>query len=60
MVKVIPWITKCDNCNVRLEYENEDILTVEHEYFEYNAKYPKKELYHYIICPKCHKKVYLY
>ena len=58
MVKILPWITLCNNCDVRLEYENEDILEEEHEY-SLNGITITNEIKHYIICPKCNGKVYL-
>lgn len=32
MVRIIPWITKCSECNVKLEYNNEDVQSKEREY----------------------------
>ena len=59
MVKVIPWVTICSNCDVRLEYENEDVQSEEHEYCIYRDKI-EKEINHYIVCPKCGNKIYLH
>ncbi len=58
MVKILPWITLCNKCNVRLEYDNEDIQSEDHEYYVYH-NVTKKEISHYIICPNCGDKVYL-
>ena len=48
MVKIIHWKTYCKNCEVRLEYYNEDIQTEVSKYIHY-----------YIVCPNCGKKVYI-
>ena len=58
MVKVIPWVTKCNNCDVRLEYDKEDVFDEDHTYSidGINIKY---NICHYIICPNCGDKVYI-
>jgi len=58
MVKILPWITLCSKCNVRLEYDKEDIFDEDHSYSidGINIKY---NICHYIICPNCGDKVYL-
>ena len=58
MIKILPWITLCNNCDIRLSYENEDILEEEHKY-SLNGIAITYEIKHYIICPKCNDKVYL-
>ena len=57
MVKILPWITLCSKCNVRLEYNNEDIQSEDHEY-SLDGKKINKETLHYIVCPKCGNKIY--
>ena len=57
MVRVIPWTTKCSECDVKLEYNNEDVQSKEREYRVGRAC--QTYTYHYIICPKCGKEVYL-
>ena len=58
MVKILPWITLCSKCNVRLEYDKEDIFDEDHSYSidGINIKY---NICHYIICPNCGDKVYI-
>ncbi len=57
MIKILPWITLCNECNVRLEYDNEDVQSEEHTYLD-GEKINKKTL-HYIVCPKCKNKIYI-
>jgi len=56
MVKIIPWKTKCNKCDVRLEYYNEDIQSEDHEY-TLDGVHINKDICHFIVCPNCGHKI---
>lgn len=58
MVKILPLVTLCSKCNVRLEYNIKDVFDEDHPY-SIDGIDIKHNICHYIICPNCGDKVYL-
>ena len=58
-VIVIPYTARCESCNRRLQYEFEDIVVDKSSHYDKYEDLICEEVYRYIICPVCGRKVYV-
>lgn len=58
-VTVIPYTTRCESCNRRLQYEFEDIVVDKTSDYDRHGELIYEEVYRYVICPVCGRKVYV-
>lgn len=58
-ITVIPYTTRCEGCNRHLQYEFEDIVVDKSSHYDKYGDLTVEEVYRYIICPVCGRKVYV-